>query len=190
VLDAALDLLSDGTPYTELAMQRIAAHSGVGRSTVYSLFPDKSRLLIALAERITNAMSVVGVSWWDSNHESGLADLEAAMSKVVTEYRKNQYVLLALVEVAGYDRHVELYMFTRVNAFADLVADRLTTAQRLGTVSRQFDPTLTARVLTWTVEHSIAMHCRTNPSSADRELAQTLARVVWYSIYGDKPGPE
>ncbi len=42
VLRAATEMMADGTPYTELPVQRIAARADVARSTFYLHFPDKS----------------------------------------------------------------------------------------------------------------------------------------------------
>jgi AcrR family transcriptional regulator len=53
VVDTVLRLVSEGTSFAELSMERIAREAGVGKATVYRRWPNKDALLldvIAVAE--------------------------------------------------------------------------------------------------------------------------------------------
>lgn len=189
VLAAVHRLVADGTPYTELPVQRIAEEAGVARSTFYLHFPDKSRLLIALAAQGGQAMFDAAVTWWRGDHSDGPAGVETAMTRMLAEYRANRWVLLALSEVSAYDPDVAAFYHARLERFTALTRARLESDQAAGTVPPDLDPATTASVLTWTVERTISMHCRTAPPAADPALAHTLARSIWLTVYATTPFP-
>jgi AcrR family transcriptional regulator len=187
VLRATEELMADGTAYTELPMQRIAEHAGVARSSVYLHFPDKSQLLIALAEQATAGIFATALTWWEAEHDGGPAEVERVMAGMLEEYRAHLYLLLALTEVSAYDPDVAGYWLGRVGEFIDVAQQRLVAEQASGTVSAELDPASTARALTWMVERTIAVHCRTDPGTGDAKLAHDLGRAIWLTVYGDAP---
>lgn len=187
VLAAVHALVADGTPYTELPVQRIAEAAGVARSTFYLHFPDKSRLLIALAEQGGQAMFDAAVAWWRGDHSDGPSGVETAMTRMLQEYRANRWVLLALSEVSAYDPDVAAFYHARLTRFTELTRHRLESDQASGAVPPDLDPSTTASVLTWMVERTISMHCRTQPPAADPPLARTLARAIWLTVYAAAP---
>ncbi|MFF0492483.1 TetR/AcrR family transcriptional regulator [Nocardia sp. NPDC004068] len=184
--------MSDGTPYTELPMQRIAERAEIARSTLYLYFPDKSQLLIALAEQATVGAFGAALTWWQSDHTDGPAGVEQAMRQMLSECRTHIYLMLALSELSAYDPDVAAYWLGRVGTFIDAVRDRLAREQRTGAIQSDLDPETTAHTLTWMVERTMTVHCRTRPESADEQLARSLARAIWLTVYGDTgrvPGP-
>lgn len=187
VLAAVHTLVADGTPYTELPVQLIAETAGVPRSTFYLHFPDKARLLIALAEQGGHRLFDAAITWWRADHHDGQAGLLHATRAMITEYRANQWILLALSEVAAYDPDVAAYYHTQLERFTHLSHRRLDTEQHAGTINPTLDTNTTAHLLTWMVERTISMHCRNNDTTTDEQAAHTLARAIWLTIYGDTP---
>jgi TetR/AcrR family transcriptional regulator, ethionamide resistance regulator len=183
-LRATQELLADGTPYTELAMQDVAKHAGVARSTLYLQFADKSQLLIAVAEQATAGIFETALDWWHADHSDGIDGLIAAQRQMIGEFREHLHVLLALSEVATYDRDVAAYWLGRVMGFIGTVQSRLEHEQRAGTVDPGMDPATTAQLLTWMVERTISVHCRFDSGDGDERLAQNLARSIWLTVYG------
>jgi AcrR family transcriptional regulator len=188
-LRATEELLADGTPYTELAMQDIARHAGIARSTLYLQFPDKSQLLIALAERATDGIFATAMDWWHADHTNGIDSLLTAQRQMIAEYREHLHILLALSEVSTYDPDVAAYWLGRVLGFTETVQTRLEQDQQAGAIGRDLDPATTAQILTWMVERTISVHCRIDPGTGDERLAHNLARAIWLIIYGAQPHP-
>ncbi|MEU5879658.1 TetR/AcrR family transcriptional regulator [Spirillospora sp. NPDC047279] len=184
VLAAVEEMMADGTPYTELAVQRIAERANVARSTFYLHFPDKSRLLLALAEQAVDALFGVAVNWWREDHSGGRAGVERAMSEMIAAYRAHRRTLLAISEVAAYDPDVADYWRGRMRGFVEVVQERLDTERDAGTVEPGMDTPTTAQLLTWMVERTIAAHCRLDEGAGDEQMAHTLARSIWLTIYG------
>lgn len=188
VLSATEELLAQGNSFTELPMQRIAEHSGVARSSLYLSFPDKSALLVSLAEEATESLFDRALDWWRADHEAdGIAGVRAAIGDMVARFRAHRHVLLALSEVAAYDAVVAEYWLGRVAKFAETIGDRLRADQMRGRISADLDPAVTAQALTLAVERTISVHCRLDPGDGDERLAADLGRLIWLTVYGDAP---
>lgn len=188
MLEAVHRLVSEGTPYTELPVQRIAEAAGVPRSTFYLHFPDKSRLLIALAEQGGQGMFDAAAAWWLGDHSGGPEGVAEAIARMIDEYRAHRWVLLALSEVSAYDPDVAAYYRGRLDRFTALIRQRLDEKRRTGAVSPDLDPPTTAALLTWMVERTISMHCRTDDTAHDARTARSLGRAIWLTVYGDSSG--
>ncbi|WP_040790485.1 TetR/AcrR family transcriptional regulator [Nocardia paucivorans] len=190
VLHAVEDLLSDGTPFTELAVQKIATASNAARSTFYRYFPDKSQLLIRMADLATADLFAAAEHWWSAEHTDRQAGVFRAIHTMITGFRRHRYLLLALAEVSAYDRDVGAYWRTRVAGFTDMVRTRLDTDRAAGRISPDIDPDATALVLVSMVERSIASAFATDTGISDEALAQALGRSIWLTVYGDAPRPD
>ncbi|TDC93880.1 TetR/AcrR family transcriptional regulator [Actinomadura sp. 7K507] len=184
VLRTAAEMMADGTPYTELPVQRIAERADVARSTFYLHFPDKSRLLIALAEEAVEGLFGEAVTWWRADHADGVEGVAHAMRQMIAAYREHRRVLAALSEVAGYDPDVAAFWRDRRRRFTDVVRERLDAEQRAGAVDPGMDVPTTAQVLTGMVEQAIQARCRHDEGPGDERVARSLARAIWLTVYG------
>ncbi|OLT13131.1 hypothetical protein BJF79_21270 [Actinomadura sp. CNU-125] len=189
VLRTTAEMMADGTPYTELPVQRIAERAQVARSTFYLHFPDKSRLLIALAEEAVEALFGEAVIWWRADHADGVDGVAHAMRQMIAAYREHRRVLRALGEVSGYDPDVAAFWRQRMRGFTEVVQARLDAELRAGTVDPEMDAASTAQVLIWTVERTISAHCHHDEGGGDARMARTLARTIWLTVYGVPPAP-
>lgn len=187
VLRAVEELLADGTPYTEIAVREIAAASGAARSTFYRYFPDKSRLLIRMAELATADLFDAAETWWRADHGDHRAGVVGAIGSMIAGFREHRYLLLALSEVAAYDRDVGRYWSGRVAAFVEVVRTRLEADRAAGRIDPAVDSTATALVLTAMVERSITAAFAANSVVTDAALAESLGRAIWLVVYGDAP---
>jgi len=187
VLTAVEELLADGTPFTEIAVQRIAVASGSARSTFYRYFPDKSRLLVRMAELATADLFRAAEFWWQAEHADEQAGVVAAIGAMIAGFREHRFLLLALSEVASYDRDVGDYWRSRVAAFVEIVRARLESEREAGRVDPGIDPAATAVVLTSMVERSIATAFATDSGPDDEAMAGALGRAIWLVVYGDAP---
>lgn len=187
VLKAVVELLADGTRYTELPVQRIIDTAGIARSTFYQYFPDKSKLLLRLADKATAGIFAAAEEWWLSDHSGGAEQLTAAMASMIADFRRHRTVLRAIGEVAGYDSDVSTYWLGRMRPFIRFAEGRLRQLQSDGRVSTDLDPPTVAHVITWASERSISHLFGTGDSTDDERLARALGRTIWLAIYGDAP---
>ncbi|TDV41327.1 TetR family transcriptional regulator [Actinophytocola oryzae] len=184
LVEAVENELSTGTPYTEISVQRIAEQARIARSTFYLHFPDKSRLLITVADEALQGLFDAATAWWAADHADGPAGVERAMTAMLRVYRAHPKVLPALAEVSCYDYEVASYWLGKVGAFVDTEQRRLEKEQRAGTVSVDLDCANTARLLAAMVERTISLHCAASGPEADPAVAKALARSIWLTIYG------
>ncbi|WP_067895634.1 TetR/AcrR family transcriptional regulator [Nocardia vaccinii] len=189
VLAAVDRLLSDGTAFTEIAVQRIAGEADMARSTFYRYFPDKSRLLIRMAELATDDLFGTAERWWSQDHSEGQPGVCAAMRAMIAGARAHGHLLQALIEVAAYDREVGAYWQGRVARFIAVVCDRLVQEKERGRIDASIDPASTAIVLTAMVERSIQYAFFATPAPDDDVLARTLGRTIWLTVYGERATP-
>lgn len=187
VMAALEELLAEGTPFTEIAVQKIAAASGSARSTFYRYFPDKSSLLIRMADLATVDLFAAAEHWWGASHTDRLAGVTRAMRAMIGGFRRHRYLLLALSEVAAYDQEVGAYWHSRLTGFAELIRARLTADQAAGHIATTLEPRATALVLTAMVERTIAVAFSVETGVSDEELAESLGRAIWLVVYGDAP---
>ncbi|MET8654473.1 MULTISPECIES: TetR/AcrR family transcriptional regulator [Nocardia] len=187
VLRAVEELLADGTPYTEIAVQKIAVASQAARSTFYRYFPDKSQLLIRMADLATADLFAAAEQWWETEHADHESGVVAAIGAMIAGFRQHRYLLLALSEVAAYDRDVGAYWRERVATFVDMVRARLESDRERGLIHASVDPAATAIVLTSMVERSITVAFAPSSGIADDALAAALGRAIWLVVYGDAP---
>ncbi len=185
VADAVERLLAEGHGYTTLGVQRIADEAGIARSTFYLYFPDKSALLMRVAETATARLFATAEAWV----ADGFADrpaLERALGDIVGQQREHAPLLAALTEVAGYDEAVAAFWRDRVNGFAGLLSERIADGQRAGTIAAGLDPDTAAAWMAWGVERLAAQHVASEPPSSDARLAGGLARAIWATLGRDE----
>ena len=188
VLRAVEKLMAEGYSYTELPVQRIAEEAGIARSTFYVHYPDKAQLLIRMGNIASVGLFMAAEGWWQGDHRDGPEGVAATMERMIAGFREHDRVLLAVVELAGYEPEVARYWQERVGAFIAVVRARLDDLVRAGEVSPAIDTASTAAVLTRMVERSIAQHVlETSDASGDAGLAATLGRAIWLTTFGDAP---
>ncbi|MEU8639178.1 TetR/AcrR family transcriptional regulator [Amycolatopsis sp. NPDC048633] len=184
LVEAVENELGAGTPYTEISVLRIAEKAEIARSTFYLHFPDKSRLLIAVADEALQGLFDAAAEWWAADHGDGPAGVERAMTAMLAVYRTHPRVLRALAEVSYYDEEVGTYWLGKVGAFVETEQRRLEQEQSAGTVGADVDCANTARLLASMVERTISLHCAASGPEADPAMAKALARSIWLTVYG------
>jgi AcrR family transcriptional regulator len=187
VREAVERLLDQGLSFTELSVARIAREAGIGRSTFYLHFPDKTQLLIRIGEQPLAMMFEPAVRWWlRDDHDDGPEGVARTMLAMIQRFREHRPLMLAALEVAGYEPEVARYHLERVHSFIALVRDRLAELQAAGRVDPGLDPAATADLLTWLVERTLSHHVRVDDGSGDERVAAALGRAIWLVTYGGR----
>ncbi len=183
---AAVERLLDlGERFTTLPVQRIAEESGIARSTFYRYFPDKSSLLIQVADVATSEQLSTGVAWMD-NEGATRDEMAKAFAVLVASHREHASVVRALNEVAGYDEEVAAYWRERIESSAQRLRRFIEDGQAAGTVNPALDPETTAELLAWGVERLVTQHVLSRPAGEDAELAERLAGTAWSTLGLDR----
>jgi AcrR family transcriptional regulator len=184
ILAATGRLLAEGTSFTGLGMQRIAAEAGIARSTLYSYFPDKARLLMRLGTQLQDtAFAAVG-SWGPSEPGGGLDGLiRLFRDEIFPLYRRYGPVLKALDEVAAYDSAVAKYWGARNSRFVENNVRMIREEQEAGRTPVSVDPVLASKLCILGGYRFIVDHVATDNRSEDASAARELACTWWYGMF-------
>jgi AcrR family transcriptional regulator len=174
-------LLESGHGYTALGVRRIAEEAGIARSTFYLYFPDKTALLMRVAESATEDLFAVAGAWLTEAFADRAA-LQRTLLGVIGQQREHAPLLAALMEVAGYDEQVAEYWRGRVGSFIEQLRERIESGQRAGTIEAILDPRVTAAWIAWGTERLVAQHVAAHPRAEDARLAAGLARAIWTTL--------
>ena len=173
-------LTADGTSFTELRVERIAKEAGIARSTFYLRFQDKTTLLCTLATAVGHDVFAEVDDWLAAggSGEDALARLSATTATILTRWRNNRAVLLAVREVAAYSPEVRQVWDTALTRLAKAGGRRLRQDQQkdrtpAGSAER------TSEIAAVMILESVARHLRIAPAHDDAEFSATLARAIW-----------
>ncbi|WP_372790621.1 TetR/AcrR family transcriptional regulator [Paraconexibacter sp.] len=181
VLGAVERLLTDGESFTALPVGRIADEAGMARTTFYGHFPDKSTLLMRLTETAT-AELFARAAGWAGDDDGTREEHVAVVQDLIAEYRAHAPLLQALVEVAAYESEVAAFWHRRIDDVADVLRRRIGRDRRAGRSAADGDPRITASMIVWGTERSIAHHVATAPPSADAAFARGVAAATWTAL--------
>lgn len=184
VFDAVERLLDGGARYTELGVEQISVGAGIGRSTFYVHFADKTDLLVRLVRARTADLFGAADRWLATDPDAGWEGLRDVLAEVCRQRRAQAAAINALAEVATYDRDVAGFWRGQVTGFADRLARRLAADKRRGLTVPDLDPASTATFVTWGVERALEQQTLTRSPRTDRRLVDAMARGIWSAFYG------
>ncbi|BBY90196.1 TetR/AcrR family transcriptional regulator [Mycolicibacterium tokaiense] len=183
LLAATERLVNEGASFTELSVDRLAGEAGISRASFYIYFEDKGHLLRRLAGQVFGDLAAGASRWWSVAARRDPADVRAAMTAVVSQYRRHQPLLVALSEMAGYDPQVSATYRELLTEIAGQVIRVIEEGQAAGTIRPELPPEATATSLTWMVERSCQQNLPGRPPEYDAELAEALTQIVWAALY-------
>ena len=177
VLAGVERLTADGTSFTELRVERIAKEAGIARSTFYLRFRDKTTLLCTLAAAVGHDVFAEVDDWLAAGGEDALDRLSATTATIVTRWRHNRAILLAVREVAAYSPEVRKVWDDALTRLAKAGGRRLDQDQEDRTPPGS--ATRITEIAAVMILESVARHLRVAPAHDDADFSATLARAIW-----------
>ena len=187
LLDATDRLMADGASYTELSVDRLATAAGISRASFYIYFEDKGHLLRQLARQVFVDLTEAAQRWWSVAERHDPTDVHAGMAAVIAGYRRHQPVLVAINEMASYDRQVGDTYRALLDGVAERLALVIALGQAAGMIRAEVRAATAASTLTWMVERTCQQNLPRNPADYDAELADTLTEIAWGALYLTPP---
>jgi TetR/AcrR family transcriptional regulator, ethionamide resistance regulator len=180
VLAATETLLSEGSSYAELNVERIARAAGISRTAFYFYFRDKRDLLMRLAADVTEQLYAQADIWF-----SGAGDpqdeIREALTRIAELYREHGVLIRAIVEVSTYDEDIATFWRGLLDRFVVATAHRIE-AEDGGGPGRPV-PHATAFALTWMVERTFYQQLVQDLPVGD-EVVDAVAEIYLRTVYG------
>jgi AcrR family transcriptional regulator len=184
LIDAVSKLCSDGTPFAEISVSRLAGAAGLGRATFYLYFPDRSAFVLRLIEHVGDRLAQPVSVLWGAALENRQT-LEAALLEFVTIFSAEYAVVAAVAETAASDPAVGACVDANIRTFITESAKVLEAAKARGVVRAELSAYETAAALVWMVERTCYQLADTHDLKAHRRLSHTLATIAWYALSGN-----
>jgi len=191
LLDRAAEMLRT-TSYRDLKVVDIAREAGTSPATFYQYFPDVESAILVLADEMVSvgvarfSELVGGVSW---RGKAGYQAAEALADGVITFWSENQPVLRVVDLATDEGDHRFANVRTRLlNELNNTLAAAAKDQQKAGRGQPGLDPNAIAGVLVAMLAH-VSAHRMGFEFWGVRteELRDTMARIVFWSVTGQKP---
>lgn len=190
LLDAIQRLTDDGTPFSELSVERLATEAGISRSSFYRYFGDKSEVLLALAEEMIAERNAAGVAIWEVPSTAPRSVVHTAFRHFLRVCWKHRAVMRAVADAQGYDPAAkELHSDVFRNA-VNVVTEHILTGQAEGWIRAELHPRLTAEWLAAMNERGLAALVGRATEDELDSLADALTSIVWYTLYDGVRDPD
>lgn len=181
--DALNALMADGTPFSDLSVEKLVSTAGVARSTFYLAFADKAAMLNALgAQSLARLYGGGPRAWIRRGADATRAEIVAGMRQLLDIFLKDEVVMRAVAEASVYDRSVRDAYIGGVEDYARALERMIRAGRRSGRM-REIDPAATAEAIAWMTERTVS---RVAPGSTPAELdalAEAMADVVWRTLF-------
>jgi TetR/AcrR family transcriptional regulator, ethionamide resistance regulator len=182
VLEATEALLSEGTSYPELKIERIATRAGISRTAFYFYFRDKRELLLRLTEDVTQKLYTEGDLRFASDDDPSVG-LGRAIRNSAELYQQHGDVLRAVADAATTDEEMARFWHGILDRFIDATQARIEEEQRAGR-GIPGDPRATAFALCWMTERTFHQQSVLGGPIAQEDLLDALTAIWARVIYG------
>jgi TetR/AcrR family transcriptional regulator, ethionamide resistance regulator len=183
LLGALSELLAEGTSFTELPVERLAARAGVSRSTFYVHFADKGALLREVTGEIVEALLAAGRGWWAGDAPASREELRERAAEIVATYRPHAELMRAFTDTSSHDADVHEAFRALTDSYVDELTDHIERGQRAGTVHRDLPARGTAVMLTCMAERGLDQMLRGADDERAERAVEAFTAVVWNMLY-------
>lgn len=184
VFVAVETLLEAGENYTTLGVQRICAEASVARSSFYSVFADKTDLILRLAGRATEGIFAGSEDFFAAAGKVDAKDLTATQLNSIRVFREHAPLIRALAELAAYDEAVGGFWSARMEHVIATTAAWVIREQAAGRIRAGLDPDTAARFVVRGAERCMLHQVEVADPADDPRAAADLSDLVLTLLYG------
>ncbi|MGE4426649.1 MAG: TetR/AcrR family transcriptional regulator [Solirubrobacteraceae bacterium] len=180
--------LRAGVAYPDVSVHTLVTEGHLSRSTFYSYFTDKTDLLRACAEAVSDQTVRMAQEWFGLRAEIDYDRMRTALRSAVREYLAHAPLMAAVYDAATHDPSIHDVVTQIMDRLVDRFADHIAEGQSAGWVDDRLLPRETAAWIVWMFERT--QHQGTHdddPESLDRLIDEGTA-VVWRALYAPAVG--
>jgi AcrR family transcriptional regulator len=182
VLRATEELLTAGSSYAELNVERIATAAGISRTAFYFYFRDKRDLLMRLAGDVTELLYAQADIWFSGDGDDPEQEIREALTRIAELYREHGVLIRAIVEVSTYEEDIAAFWRGLLQRFVDATARRI---ELEGTLPER-TAVPTAFALTWMVERTFYQQLVQDEPLALDEVVDAIVGIYRGTVYGKR----
>ena len=183
LLPVVEQILAERGSYVTLRLDDILPDAALSRSTFYRYFRDKNELLLALIDPVlddvraaaTGPLNLTSAPQWD--------ELQRELRRNFDLYNTHIPLLNALVEMSYSDPEVRAHFHKGFAEIRNTLTTQITRGQQAGFIRPDILPAQTAAWITWMAERGNAQLVPTADSHERDRLAESFAKVIWYSLF-------
>jgi AcrR family transcriptional regulator len=176
IIDAVLELLTDGNSADTLSIEAVAARAGVGKATIYRRWPNKEALIVDAVSSMKGPVPVV-------RGESVREDLIALLTRVgQTSDVRSAKILSCLLPEIQRSRSLQGCYQQVIESRRQVVRDVLRRGVQTGELRADLDVELALNLLYGPVLLQTLM--RWNPAVSSKNLAARVVDAVLAGIAG------
>jgi AcrR family transcriptional regulator len=181
--DALRELMSDGTSFRDLSVEKLVSAAGVARSTFYTYFEDKTAMLRALSAQTLLRLFGGVRTWIERGSEVTQDDIADGMRRIIRIYIEDEPVMRAVQEASTYDSSVRDAYHGGVEDYVRVLARFIRAGRRSGRI-RDVRPVETAEALAWMTERVVSRVGSGSPSPGRIDgTAAALADTIWRTLF-------
>jgi AcrR family transcriptional regulator len=180
VLEATEQLLTEGSSYADLNVERIATAAGISRTAFYFYFRDKRDLLMRLAGDVTELLYAQADIWFSGEGEDPEQEIREALTRIAELYREHGVLIRAIVEVSTYEDDIATFWRGLLARFVDATARRIEIEDQIPHDSAH----ATAFALTWMVERTFYQQLVQEDPLPQAEMVEAIVGIYRGTVYG------
>jgi AcrR family transcriptional regulator len=183
ILEAVSRLEEQDEPFTTVSIEKIAVEAGMGRSTFYLYFQDKTELLMVWFTAIAAEIHAVNRGWAAIDRSVVKADVHRLLEETVAVYRSNAVALSIIFDATSYDPIIRELVARAMAADAQVMAKHIRLGQKQGWIHQDVLPRETATWLSWMAQSGGHKLVRLRDESGLADLIGGYTDMIWGSLY-------
>lgn len=188
LLESVEELLAEGHAFADLSVEQIIGRANIARSTFYAYFSDKGGLLAEIGGEAVTSVILASRDWSRLPAGAGRDDLRRIFAGLFATYREHAEVMAAMAEAAAYDQAVRAQFQRLLTVGHRELTEHVRARQAEGAACRDLDPPTVVSYLVSMVERVLYQHVRRCPPDELPRHVDTLATVVWRTLYAPAGG--
>ena len=186
LLEATEKLLASGYSFIELSVDQLCREAGIGRSTYYVYFKDKSDLIRALAANVSDDMIHGSRAWLSVAPQATRGQFDQAILDTFKTYRRHKAVFKCLAETSSYDPSINEAFSNLLGAYSHQSVEALKAGKALGTIRPEVDES-TLLALVWMFERIAYRMLQDDDSEEALHQASMMATsIAWPVLYNQR----
>jgi AcrR family transcriptional regulator len=182
--DSLIELMSDGTPFRALSVDRLHRTAGISRSSFYVYFSDKADMLQALEAGALHRLYGSQRRWIGKGVECTREDVRLGMRDLIDRYLEDEVIMRAVGEASGYEPAIREAYVKGVYGYARAIERLIKELQAAGRRTH-LHPGDTSRALAWMTERTVFLDVQGASARRLDTIAASLADIISTALLED-----